>query len=328
LTISTNLPQQCGEKDMAMLANSDLVQRVESVRKFNRFYTQQIGVLREGLLESPFSLTEARVLYELAHRDSCSATELSKDLGLDPGYLSRILRAFSQQGLVKKLSSKDDARRSVLSLSVKGQGAFAKLNARSREQMAELLSQFSSHEQNRLIASMGQIEKLLGAPAEHKTPYLLRLHQPGDFGWIVHRHGVVYCQEMGWGENFEALVADIAGKFINSYDPKMERCWIAEKDGENVGSVVLAKKSKKIAQLRLLLVESKARGLGIGKRLVGECIRFARQVGYEKITLWTNEELIAARRIYQAEGFTVVSKEPHSMFGRNMVGETWELELR
>ncbi len=312
---------------MATLANSDLSQRVESVRKFNRFYTQQIGVLREGLLGSPFSLTEARVIYELAHRDLCAAIELSKELGLDPGYLSRILRSFSQKGLVKKLSSKEDGRRSLLSLTTRGQRAFAKLNARSREQAAELLTQFTCDEQNRLIASMKHIENVLAAPTEQKSPYLLRLHQPGDMGWIVHRHGVLYCQELGWGDNFEALVADVAAKFIQNYDPKMERCWIAEKDGEVVGSVVLAKKDKRVAQLRLLLVEPKARGLGIGKRLVSECIRFARQVGYEKITLWTNEELIAARQIYENEGFQVVSKEPHAMFGRSMVGETWELKL-
>jgi DNA-binding MarR family transcriptional regulator/N-acetylglutamate synthase-like GNAT family acetyltransferase len=312
---------------MKTLAGTEFAKRVESVRKFNRFYTQQIGALNEGLLDSPFSLAEARVIYELAHHNQSTATELGKELGLDAGYLSRILRGFGQKGLIEKLPSKEDARQSLLSLSEKGQKAFSNLNARSREQVGELLCQLSQEEQTRLIAAMKNVEDLLGAPPEHKTPYLIRLHQPGDLGWIVHRHGVLYCQELGWGENFEALVADIAGKFIDNHDPKMERCWIAEREGEIVGSVVLAKKTQKIAKLRLLLVEPKARGLGIGKRLVSECVRFARQAGYERITLWTNDVLRAARHIYEEVGFQLVSKEPHAMFGQNMVGETWELEL-
>jgi DNA-binding MarR family transcriptional regulator/N-acetylglutamate synthase-like GNAT family acetyltransferase len=312
---------------MKTLAGTQFARRIESVRKFNRFYTQQIGVLNEGLLDSPFSLAEARVIYELAHREESTATELSKELGLDPGYLSRILRAFRQKGLVEKTTSKEDARQTLLSLSEKGQKAFANLNAKSREQVGELLSELSQEEQNRLVSAMNSVEDLLGAAPEHKTPYLIRLHQPGDLGWIVHRHGVLYCQEMGWSEKFEALVADVAGRFIDNYDPKMERCWIAEREGEIVGSIVLAKKTKKLAQLRLLLVEPKARGLGIGKRLVSECVRFAREAGYERMTLWTNDVLKAARHLYEEAGFHLVDKEPHKMFGLNMVGETWELEF-
>jgi len=311
---------------MKTLAGPQFAGRIESVRKFNRFYTQQIGVLNESLLDSPFSLAEARVIYELAHREQTTATELSKELGLDAGYLSRILRAFRQKGLIEKTPSKEDARQTFLSLSDKGQKAFSNLNSRSREQVSELLSQLSQEEQNRLVSAMDSVEDLLGAPPEHKTPYLIRLHQPGDLGWIVHRHGVLYCQEMGWSANFEALVADVASRFIENYDPKMERCWIAEKEGEIVGSIVLAKKSKKVAQLRLLLVEPKARGLGIGKRLVSECVRFARQAGYERMTLWTNDVLKAARHLYEEAGFHLVDQEPHSMFGSKMVGETWELE--
>jgi DNA-binding MarR family transcriptional regulator/N-acetylglutamate synthase-like GNAT family acetyltransferase len=312
---------------MKTLAGTQFARRIESVRKFNRFYTQQIGVLNEGLLDSPFSLAEARVVYELAHREESTATELSKELGLDPGYLSRILRAFRQKGLVEKTTSKEDARQTLLSLSEKGQKAFANLNAKSREQVGELLSELSQEEQNRLVSAMNSVEDLLGAAPEHKTPYLIRLHQPGDLGWIVHRHGVLYCQEMGWSEKFEALVADVAGRFIDNYDPKMERCWIAEREGEIVGSIVLAKKTKKLAQLRLLLVEPKARGLGIGKRLVSECVRFAREAGYERMTLWTNDVLKTARHLYEEAGFHLVDKEPHKMFGLNMVGETWELEF-
>lgn len=307
--------------------DSGIEQRVAAVRRFNRFYTQKIGVLREGLLDSPFSLSEARVLYELAHREQPTATELGKDLALDPGYLSRILRGFEKQGLVRKTPSKSDGRRNLLALTRKGEEAFAPLNVRSRAEIGTLLGSLTEAEQFRLVEAMHTIETLLGAQPDPKAPYLLRPHQPGDMGWIVHRHGVLYAQEYGWDQSFEALVAEVAAAFIRNYDAKHERCWIAEKDGEIVGSVFLVKKSKTIAKLRLLYVEPKARGLGIGARLVTECERFARQAGYRKITLWTNSILHAARRIYEKGGYRLVASEPHHSFGHDLIGETWEKAL-
>jgi DNA-binding MarR family transcriptional regulator/N-acetylglutamate synthase-like GNAT family acetyltransferase len=302
-------------------------QRVEAVRRFNRFYTKQIGVLHEGLLRSPFSLTEARVLYELAHRETPTATELGKELGVDAGYLSRILRDFKTRGLLDKKASEADGRQSLLWLTEQGQEAFATLNARSRDEIGAMLSDLPAVEQSRLIEAMHTIEELLAAHPEQKAPYLLRPHQPGDMGWVVHRHGVLYAQEYGWDEQFEALVASIVAKFIQHYDPKQERCWIAERDGEIVGSVFLVKQSKTVAKLRLLLVEPKARGLGIGKRLVSECVRCARQLGYRKITLWTNNVLHAARHIYEEAGFRLVDEKPHHSFGHDLIGEIWELKL-
>ncbi len=309
------------------MAEGDFDQRVAAVRRFNRFYTKKIGVLREGLLRSPFSLTEARVLYELAHREKPTATELAKELGLDPGYLSRILRGFKKRGLIGKKPSEADARQSLLWLTEKGQQAFATLNARSREEIGAMVSDLPVGEQRRLIEAMRAIEGMLDAPPEQKASYLLRPHQPGDMGWVVHRHGVLYAEEYGYDEQFEALVAEIVAKFIRQYDPKRERCWIAEKDGENVGSVFLVKESDTVARLRLFLVEPKARGLGVGSRLVSECVRFARQVGYQKITLWTQSELDAARHIYDKVGFRLVQQERHHNFGQDLIGETWELTL-
>jgi DNA-binding MarR family transcriptional regulator/N-acetylglutamate synthase-like GNAT family acetyltransferase len=309
------------------VAEPDLARHVETARRFNRFYTQQIGVLREGLLRSPFSLTEVRVLYEIAHRDEITAAELSKDLGLDAGYLSRILRDFSRKGLVEKRPSKSDGRQSLLRLTKKGQKEFATLNARQNDEVGAMLNKLSPAERSRLVESMQTIHGLLGARTEPRVPYILRPHHPGDMGWVVHRHGVLYAQEYGWDEHFEALVAEIVAKFIRNYDPKRERCWIAERDGEIVGSVFLVKKTKTVAQLRLLLVEPKARGLGIGKRLVDECIRFARRTGYRKIMLWTNDVLDAARHIYEQAGFRLVQEEAHHSFGHDLVGQNWELTL-
>lgn len=305
----------------------NLSQRVEAVRRFNRFYTKQIGVLQEGLLRSPFSLTEARVIYELAHHETTTATELGNELGLDAGYLSRILRDFKRQALVDKKQSKKDGRQSLLWLTDEGQQAFATLNGRSHQEIEAMLAELPAGEQGRLLQCMHTIEKLLGAQPEHGVPYLLRPHQPGDMGWVVYRHGVLYAEEYGWDEQFEALVAEIVANFIQSYDAKREHCWIAEMDGEVVGSVILVKKSEQVAKLRLLLVEPKARGMGIGTRLVDECIRFARRVGYEKMTLWTNSVLTAARHIYQKTGFQLVEQEPHHSFGHDLVSETWELDL-
>ena len=300
---------------------------IETVRRFNRFYTRQIGVLRESWADSPFSLTEVRVLYELAHHDDLTAATLGSELGLDRGYLSRMLQSFEQRGLIKKTRSAADARQSHLALTVKGQKVFEPLNTRSQEDVGAMLNRLSAPDQKALLEAMQTIERLLGHKAEPRVPYLLRSHHPGDMGWIIHRHGVLYSQEYGWDENFEALVAQITADFIKNFDAKRERCWIAEREGEIVGSVFLVSKSKTVAQLRLLLVEQKARGLGIGKRLVDECMRFARQKGYRKIVLWTNDVLKAARHIYEEAGLKLVREERHHSFGHDLVGQNWELIL-
>jgi len=289
------------------MTGSEFDERVAAVRRFNRFYTRQIGLLQEGYLKSPFSLSEVRVLYELAHREKPTAAELSRDLGLDAGYLSRVLRGFEKRRLISRTRSPADGRQSHLGLTARGQAAFAPLERRSHQEIGEIVA-------------------ALPAP-EQKVPYILRPHQPGDMGWVVHRHGALYGQEYGWDERFEATVAEIVAKFIHNYDPKKERCWIAEKDGEIIGSVFLVKQSKTVAKLRLLLVEPKGRGLGIGTRLVEECIRFARQAGYRKMTLWTNSILRAARHIYEEAGFRMAHQERHQSFGHALIGETWELDL-
>src|SRR5262245_59225472 len=290
------------------MAKKDVAARVESVRRFNRFNTKQIGVLSERILKSPFSLAEARVMYELAQREKSTATELGGELGLDAGYLSRTLADFKKRGLIGRKPSETDGRQSVIWLTEKGRKAFAELNALSPGEIEALLGRLSVADQNRLLDAMGVIEGLLGAGKlgarpEPNVPYLIRPHLPGDIGWVTHRHGVLYNEEYGWDEQFEALVAEIVAKFIQNFDSKRERCWIAERKGELVGSVFLVKKSKTVAQLRLLLVEPSARGMGIGKRLVNECVRFARQAGYKKITLWTQSVLGAARHLYQEAGF-------------------------
>jgi DNA-binding MarR family transcriptional regulator/N-acetylglutamate synthase-like GNAT family acetyltransferase len=309
------------------MPDTTIEERTHAVRRFSRFYTRRLGVLGEGLLDSPFSLTEARVLYELAHRERPTATELGRDLGLDPGYLSRILRRFEEAGLLKRARSEADARQSHLVLTQAGRAAFAPLDKASREQVGALLSRLTDTDQRRLTDAMATIEALLGEVEAPKAPYVLRPHRPGDMGWIVHRHGALYAQEYGWDETFEALVAEIAATFIKDFDPKRERCWIAERDGEIMGSVLLVKQSDEVAKLRLLFVEPKARGLGIGRRFVEECIRFARDAGYSRITLWTNDVLHAARKIYADAGFQLVQTEPHRSFGQDLVGENWELEL-
>jgi len=301
--------------------------RIADMRRFNRFYTQKIGVLDEGHLKSPFALAEVRVLYELAHRERLTASELGRDLGLDAGYLSRMLRRFEKKGYLTRKASVRDGRQQLLTLTRKGEEAFAPLNARARAEIAALLDPLPEPQQRRLIDAMHEIESLLGAPTETKAPYMLRPHQPGDIGWVVHRHGALYAQEYGWDETFEALVAEVAAQFIRNLDPKKERCWIAEQDGEIVGSAFLVKKSATVAKIRLVYVEPKARGLGIGARLTAECERFARQAGYKKITLWTNSILLAARHIYAKAGFRLVHAEPHHSFGHDLVGETWEKTL-
>jgi DNA-binding MarR family transcriptional regulator/N-acetylglutamate synthase-like GNAT family acetyltransferase len=309
------------------MAQNDLAPRVESVRRFNRFYTKRIGALSEHVLKSQFSLAEARVIYELAQREKATATELGGELGLDAGYLSRLLAAFKKRGLIARKPSETDGRRSLIWLTEKGRKAFAELNAHSHNEIESLIGRLSPADRNRLTEAMRVIEELLGAQPEQKIPYIIRPHQPGDMGWVTHRHGVIYNEEYGWNEEFEALVAEIAAKFIRNYDPKRERCWIAERGGEIAGCVFLVKKSKTVSQLRLLLVEPSARGMGIGKRLVGECVRFARQTGYKKIMLWTNSVLDAARHIYEAAGFRLAKEEPHHNFGHDLVGQNWELKL-
>lgn len=304
---------------------------VEEVRRFNRFYTRQIGVLRERLYHSPFSLTEVRVLYELANRDNPTASELCNDLGLDPGYLSRMLRIFAKREWLTRTPSPQDARQQFLALTEKGRKAFAPLNARSAEEVAQLLHSISNPDQVQLVRAMHTIERLLGALPANGVPepsYILRDHRPGDLGWVVHRHGALYWQEYHYDERFEALVAKIVGDFVEHYDPKREHCWMAERAGELVGCVFLVRKSKTVAKLRLLLVEPSARGLGIGKRLVGECIRFARRAGYKKITLWTQSELKAARGIYQSAGFHLVDQHRHNSWSRKgLISEVWEINL-
>jgi DNA-binding MarR family transcriptional regulator/GNAT superfamily N-acetyltransferase len=300
---------------------------VEAVRRFNRFYTQKIGVLHEHLLKSPFSLTESRVLYELAHHDTTTAAALGRELGLDAGYLSRILQAFRKQRLVEKTPSRSDARQSLLALTAKGRQAFAPLDEGSRAEVGALLRPLSLSERGRLLGALRTVERLLGGAAQRDASYLIRPHQPGDIGFVIHRHGALYAQEFGWDESFEALVAEIAGRFLRRFDARRECCFIVEKDGAVVGSVFLVKRSASVAQLRLLLVEPEARGLGIGKRLVDECVRFATRVGYRKLMLWTQKNLDAARRIYEGAGFRRVRQERHQSFGHDLVAEIWERSL-
>lgn len=311
------------------VSTSSRMDPIAAIRYFNRFYTRHIGVLREGLLQSQFSLTEVRVLYEIAHRQDASAAELARDLALDPGYLSRLLRGFLIRGLVEKSSHTRDRRQSCLALTAKGAATFAALNARQEQEVAAMLEGIPPSEVGRLLKGMSWIETILTRNShESRAPYLLRPHRPGDMGWVAQRHGELYSQEYGYDEHFEALVAEIVAKFIQHFDPKREHCWIAERDGENLGCIFLVKKSKTVAKLRLLLVEPSARGLGIGRRLVSECIRFARQAQYKKITLWTQSELHAARHLYQEAGFRLVKKAPHASWSRqDLVAEVWDLKL-
>jgi DNA-binding MarR family transcriptional regulator/N-acetylglutamate synthase-like GNAT family acetyltransferase len=305
----------------------DLEARVEAIRRFNRLFTRRIGVLREGLLHSSYSLAEARVLFELANREELSASELVRELGLDPGYMSRTLGGLERQGLVEKVRSETDGRRRILSLTAEGEEAFKVLDSRSREEVSEMLGGLSEEEQRRLLEAMRTIEGIFEKGLKFSEPFVLRPHEPGDMGWVVHRHGVLYAGEYGWDERFEALVARIVADFIDGYDPKKERCWIAEMGGDRVGCVFVMKASDTVAKLRLLLVEPEARGVGLGSRLVEECIRFARNRGYEKLTLWTNSVLDAARHIYEEHGFVLVEEEEHHSFGHDLVGQNWELAL-
>ena len=300
----------------------------EQVREFNRFYTRRIGALGDGHLGSAFSLTEVRVLFELAHRHPVTASDIATTLGLDRGYLSRTLRTFKSRGLVDTEADSADRRNMLLHLTAAGRKAFAPLDKAARDEIVEMLRPLGAAEQRRLLAAMRTIQQALDPDAaQSEPPYTLRNHRPGDMGWVVERHGILYSQEYGWDERFEALVAGVVSEFIKHFDPERERCWIAERGGENVGSIFVVSKSKTVAKLRLLLVEPSARGLGIGRRLVDEVIGFAREVGYRKIQLWTHPELTSARRIYKTVGFELVAEEQHALFGKPMRAETWEMVL-
>jgi DNA-binding MarR family transcriptional regulator/GNAT superfamily N-acetyltransferase len=301
--------------------------QVAQVRSFNRFYTRQIGLLNEGLLKSEFTLTEARILYELAHREGLTATDLRRELDLDAGYLSRILKAFEKKGRLTRSPSNRDARQSVLALTPVGRAKFNTLNKASHDEIAAMLDRFPADRRGKLVRAMGTLQHMMGSDGEPLEPYSLRTHRPGDMGLIVHRQSILYHEEYGWDETFEALAAEIAAAFINNFDAERERCWIAERAGEIAGSVFIVRESNEIAKLRLLYVEASARGLGIGSRLVDEAIRFSRAAGYKTLIFWTNDVLVSARRIYEAAGFTLVSEEPHHSFGKDLVGQNWSLEL-
>lgn len=303
-------------------------EQVRAVRAFNRFYTQRIGVL-DPYLDSEFSLTEVRVLYELAHRDQPTASELGRDLVLDAGYLSRILRRFEGKGWLARVPSPADARQSLLQLTDAGHQAFAPLQQTSLDEAAALLGALPLEGRRQLIDSMTTVQRLLGAdaPTPATRTAVLRDPQPGDMGWVVQQHGEIYAREYGWNSEFEALVADIVGKYLKNLQPDFEKCWITELDGERVGAVFVVRKSATVAQLRLLILDPQARGLGLGGRLTDECIAFARGKGYKKMRLWTNSCLDAARAIYAKRGFRLIKSEPYHGFGQDLVGETWELKL-
>jgi DNA-binding MarR family transcriptional regulator/GNAT superfamily N-acetyltransferase len=312
------------------MIKSDRECRIAVVRRFNRFYTRQIGVLRKNFLDSPYTLGEARVLYEISQRRLPTASDIGRALGLDAGYLSRVLRSFEKSGLVERTASARDARRSYLALSMRGKRAFAPLEARSQRDVSHMLGKLGAADQARLITAMNTIETLLGSEGKAMPPadrYILRAPVPGDFGWIVKRHAELYAQEYRWMAPFEGVCAQIVADFANKFDPKCERCWIAEMGGDNVGCIFLAKDAHTVGRIRLLLVEPKARGLGLGARLVDECICFARRAGYKKVTLWTHSVLTAARHIYEKAGFKLMRTEPHQSWGPPVVSEYWDLQL-
>jgi DNA-binding MarR family transcriptional regulator/N-acetylglutamate synthase-like GNAT family acetyltransferase len=302
-------------------------QRVGAVRRFSRFYTRRIGLLEEGLLQTPFSLTQARVLYELAQKREATATSLVAALNIDHGYLSRILRGFEERDLIVRRRDKNDGRQIVLTLTAKGHKAFGSLDQRSQRETAGMLRHLDDAEQARVVAAMSTIEHLVGRDPADKLQYSLRPHRAGDMGWVVARHGVLYAAEYGWSSQIEAITADIVSAFLKNFDPARERCWIAEIDGEPAGSVFLVKETDDVARLRLLLVEQRARGLGIGAQLVDECIGFARAAGYRSITLWTHKVLTAARAIYLKNGFRLVEEWVHDDFGKPEPSESWQLDL-
>ena len=305
----------------------DFDDRVRAVRSFNRFYTKRLGLLQQGVVGSPFSLAEGRVLYELAHRDRPTASDVGKALDLDAGYLSRLLRGFGRRGLVAASASATDRRQRHLQLTSSGRRASEKLDDGSQKAVGTLLRRLTAADQRRLVGAVQTIETLLGDAEPGRVPYILRPPEPGDMGWVVQRHGSLYAEEYGYDRHFEGLVASIVSRFVAEFDSARERCWIAERDGETVGSVFLVRKSEHVAKLRLLIVDPAARGLGIGARLVAECVKFARQSGYRKITLWTHSQLHAARHLYREAGFQLVHKQPVHSFGLDLVDETWDLHL-
>ena len=305
--------------------NSD--RDVAAVRAFNRFYTRKLGIIEPKLLHSPFTLQEARILYEIAHRPACTASDLTRDLGLDPGFLSRTLQALQRRQIVTRKPSKDDGRAHELALTAKGRAAQAELERRSCEQVGSLLASLENGQRAALVQAMTTIEQALEQPMAKPAAFILRSHRPGDIGWVISSQAQAYAEEYGWDISYEALVAEICAQFIRNFDPAREHCWIAEAGGERLGSIFLVRGSDEVAKLRLLLVEKKARGLGVGRALVEQCIRGAREKGYKEMTLWTQSILVAARGIYQAAGFRRVKEEPHRSFGADLVGETWELKL-
>lgn len=311
------------------MVHTDLDARVDAVRRFNRLYTRQLGLLQEGYLDTPYSLSEVRVLYELAHRASATATLLATELGLDAGYLSRILRRFQQQGFISKQPSAHDGRQMLIHLTPDGENVVAALERRSRDDIARMLEQASPDGQQHLVAAMSTISSLLDPASGPQAPFLVRSHRPGDLGWIVSRHASLYAQEFGWDGTFEAVVAKIAAEFLDHFDPRCEHCWIAERDGCNIGSIALVRDREHdgVAKLRLLLVEPSARGLGVGRYLVDECLRFARSAGYHRVSLGTYAHLTSALRLYQRAGFHLVHEAPQQAYGQDLVEQTWELAL-
>jgi DNA-binding MarR family transcriptional regulator/predicted GNAT family acetyltransferase len=312
---------------MKMVANDDRAECIAAVRAFNRFYTLRIGVLGEGLLDSPYSLTEVRVLYELAARDGVTAAALARDLRLDPAYLSRIAKRFRAEGLIDARPSPQDRRERALHVTAAGRAVLEPLIAASDRRTGEMLAAYDEPRRRELLAAMRRIETIMGEGQE-SAPWLMRGLRPGDIGWIIRRHGVLYTGDYGWNAEFEGFVAEIAGAFVKSHDPRRESAWVAERDGEIVGSVFVMRADDHTAKLRLLYVEPTARGLGIGRRLVEQCLNFARDAGYTRMTLWTNHTLTSARRIYEAAGFKLTAEEPHDMFGPPLVGQTWEKDIR
>jgi len=301
--------------------------QIAAVRAFNRFYTHKLGVLDQHLMKSPYSLSEARVLYELAHRDEPSAKEIGTELGLDAGYLSRIVQSFDEGGLIIRKPLASDRRQYQLALTAKGRQAQATLERSSQDEVGAMLAKLSATDRRRLTEAMATIENLLEPPERTGPSFLLRSHRVGDMGWVISRQSIAYANEYGWDISYEALVAEICAQFIKNYDPAREHCWIAEADGKPFGSVFLVRASDELAKLRLLLVEKEARGLGVGRALVEQCVRSAREKGYKKMTLWTQSILVAARGIYQRVGFQRVAEEKHHSFGVDLTGETWELKL-
>jgi DNA-binding MarR family transcriptional regulator/GNAT superfamily N-acetyltransferase len=309
---------------------SVLANDVSLFRRFNRMYTRFIGTLNEGLLDSEYSLAEARVLYELATRDAPKAREIADELGMDAGYLSRLLGKFERDGLLKRKASEQDGRYADLTLTARGRAAFKKLNSLSDDQAQTVLGDLAPSARMELIDCMRTMEGILSKTDRKRLPYILRPHRVGDMGWIVHREGVGYAEQYGWDETFEALVARIVDQFITNFDPGRERCWIAEIDGSHVGHIFLVKhpEEPETAKLRLLFVEPSARGMGLGDALVKECVRFARTAGYTKVVLWTQSILVGAHRIYERAGFRLVNEASHRSFGKDLVGQTWELMLK